>query len=589
MLSVALINPTKKERKEDCLMWKVTYTSVAPFASLGWLYLVQGIPYGLQDKFIPIQLRSNGLDYSSTADGGAAAADGGAATADSGAATADSGAASADSGAATADSGAATADGGAAAADSGAVAADGGTASADGGATAAADHGTAAADGGAAAADSGATAADGGAAAADGAAISVFVSLLKVLLVPWIAKGLWAPIVEVWGGRHRWLVYSLLGLALSSYAGSYMAPDDVVGIGCVLLSLNVFSAVQDVAVDGLALHILPNNQLGLGNTLQVVLYKVGCLVGGAGLTHLLAVTNWPVTFTILAFLYFITAALSYSLRNKNFLIEPCCEPDTQIDRYIAGTFSKNDTLHHTKEVTCQGPICNVSQQIQGYSLVKQVFSILKEIIETTGTLWLSAYVLLYKMGERGAINNMPLFLLDKGLSKQSLAFWNGTVCQGLSILGSFYGGIILTKPNVNIKTVLIKHSNYRLAAIIIQYFVIVLLNNFEVFGNENIWIFHVIGIASLCSLSYSSGIISTASFTLMMRVSRECTTETQASHYSVLASVEIAGKLLFATAAGFIIDSVGMSWTFTLFIILCTFPVLVLTAMPDHLCHLKEE
>ena len=39
----------------------VEYRSLA---SLGWLYLVQGIPYGLQDKFIPVQLRSLGLNYS---------------------------------------------------------------------------------------------------------------------------------------------------------------------------------------------------------------------------------------------------------------------------------------------------------------------------------------------------------------------------------------------------------------------------------------------------------------------------------------------------------------------------------------------
>lgn len=40
-------------------------------------------------------------------------------------------------------------------------------------------------------------------------------------------------------------------------------------IGCVLLFLNVFSAIQDVAVDGMAIQMLPDHQLGLGNTLQV--------------------------------------------------------------------------------------------------------------------------------------------------------------------------------------------------------------------------------------------------------------------------------------------------------------------------------
>ena len=41
------------------------------------------------------------------------------------------------------------------------------------------------------------------------------------------------------------------------------------GIGCVLLGMNIWSAVQDVAVDGLALQFLKDEQLGFGNTLQV--------------------------------------------------------------------------------------------------------------------------------------------------------------------------------------------------------------------------------------------------------------------------------------------------------------------------------
>ncbi|KAK8399272.1 hypothetical protein O3P69_003412 [Scylla paramamosain] len=229
-------------------------------ASLGWLYLVQGIPYGLQDKFLPVQLRSLGLNYSS-------------------------------------------------------------------------------------------------------------VSLLKLLLVPWIAKGVWAPLVEVCGGKQCWLLIATLGLGASSLAGSAIAPDDVASLGVMLLSLNLCSAVQDVAVDGLALHLLPDDHLSIGNTLQVVLYKVGCLVGGAGLTYLLMCSNWTITFTSLAAVYMTTAAWYMS-------------------------------------------------------------------------------------------------------------------------------------------------------------------------------------IASLCLLSFNSGVISTVTFTFMMVKSRECSPESQASHYSVLASVEVAGKLIFASLAG---------------------------------------
>lgn len=57
------------------------------------------------------------------------------------------------------------------------------------------------------------------------------------------------------------------------FSGSIIAPDDVMSLGIMLFSLNICSAVQDVAVDGLALQVLLDDQLSLGNTLQVRNYN----------------------------------------------------------------------------------------------------------------------------------------------------------------------------------------------------------------------------------------------------------------------------------------------------------------------------
>ncbi|XP_063588568.1 major facilitator superfamily domain-containing protein 3-like [Penaeus indicus] len=442
-------------------------TSVS-LTSLGWLYLVQGIPYGLQDKFIPIQLRSRGLQYSS-------------------------------------------------------------------------------------------------------------VSLLKALLFPWVAKGLWAPLVEIFGGKHCWLLVSLVALSASAYGGSLVIPEDVFEIGCVLLSLNVFSAIQDIAVDGLALEVLRDEHLGLGNTIQVVLYKVGCLLGGAGLTFLLDLTNWKITFNFLAFLYLFTAAWSIHLPTSSNMFVKYSVVDKENKRkssFKAGNDSQVNLDSAQDMSQCKD---------KAESQIKKVFGIIREVVTTPGTGWLSLYVLLYKMGERGAINNMPLFLLDKGMSKHLLAFWNGSVCQGLSILGSFYGGITLANKDADIKNVLLLHSVYRVFAVLVMLVLITLWNE------HYISIYFSSGIVSMCSLSFTSGVISTASFTLMMKVSRACKGETQASHYSALASIEIAGKLVFATLAGFVIESVGMASAFLTFTVLCTLPCMVLLIIPSHLCHLKNE
>ena len=47
-------------------------------------------------------------------------------------------------------------------------------------------------------------------------------------------------------------------------------------------------------------------------------------------------------------------------------------------------------------------------------------------------------------GEQGALTMMPLFLVDKGMTSYSVGFWTGLVGQGVSILGSFLGGWLIS-------------------------------------------------------------------------------------------------------------------------------------------------
>uniref|UniRef100_A0A0P4WD24 Major facilitator superfamily (MFS) profile domain-containing protein n=1 Tax=Scylla olivacea TaxID=85551 RepID=A0A0P4WD24_SCYOL len=348
----------------------------------------------------------------------------------------------------------------------------------------------------------------------------------------------------------------------------------------MLLSLNLCSAVQDVAVDGLALHLLPDDHLSIGNTLQVVLYKVGCLVGGAGLTYLLMCSNWTITFTSLAAVYMTTAAWVCCLSFKDPFSSKCSSEDKEMKNSDLLSKKENKEQFLAKEKTSQGQL--------DILMVERIFSIMREVVSSSGAVWVSLYVLLYKMGERGAINNMPLYLLDKGFSKESLAFWNGTVCQGLSVLGSVYGGVALRKPHYCIKTVILRYSCHRFILILTQCILIFLLE--QHLSASYIYTLQYMSIASLCLLSFNSGVISTVTFTFMMVKSRECSPESQASHYSVLASVEVAGKLIFASLAGFVIDNYGILWSFSLFAFLCLLPIIVIYAAPCYLySDLKRE
>lgn len=129
------------------------------------------------------------------------------------------------------------------------------------------------------------------------------ISATGVLFGPWALKFIWAPFVDRHGTRRQWLIV----LQLASV---------VVALGMAMLDLsstmtwlfigiaviNLLSATQDVATDGLAVQLLSGAQRGLGNGIQVGAYRIGMIVGGGGLLWLFSLAGWRVLFIAMAIL-----------------------------------------------------------------------------------------------------------------------------------------------------------------------------------------------------------------------------------------------------------------------------------------------
>ncbi|GAA5128535.1 MFS transporter [Alloalcanivorax gelatiniphagus] len=126
-----------------------------------------------------------------------------------------------------------------------------------------------------------------------------WIGLLALAALPWALKFLWAPWVDRlgWGRpghRKRWVLACqglvmviLLVLAVPGRAPWFQAGFPLLVL--LLLLLNLASATQDVAADGLAVRLLRPDLRGPGNSLQVLGYKVGLMLSG-GL--LLIATDW---------------------------------------------------------------------------------------------------------------------------------------------------------------------------------------------------------------------------------------------------------------------------------------------------------
>ena len=123
------------------------------------------------------------------------------------------------------------------------------------------------------------------------------IGLVSLVAVPWALKFLWAPFVESRGGhagsRKRWIVplqFAMAGGFL--LAATLDLPGQLPLLMGLLFALNALAATQDVAVDGLAVDLLPPDELGVGNAAQVVGFKGGMTVSGGILVWLTAQIDW---------------------------------------------------------------------------------------------------------------------------------------------------------------------------------------------------------------------------------------------------------------------------------------------------------
>ncbi|XP_011710215.1 major facilitator superfamily domain-containing protein 3 isoform X3 [Macaca nemestrina] len=236
------------------------------------------------------------------------------------------------------------------------------------------------------------------------------VGLAKVLYTPWLLKLAWAPLVDAQGSVRAWLTRSTAGLGLvcgllaglpPPGAGQAGLPAAVAGL---LLLLNLGAAVQDVALDALAVQLLEPAELGPGNTVQVVAYKLGAALAGGALLALQPTLSWPQLFLLLAATYWLAAALAWAAPALRRL--PQQAPSKQ----------RPHTAH-----------------------------LLRDVLAVPGTLWTAGFVLTYKLGEQGASSLFPLLLLDHGVSAPELGLWNGVGAVVCSIAGSSLGGTLLAK------------------------------------------------------------------------------------------------------------------------------------------------
>lgn len=229
------------------------------------------------------------------------------------------------------------------------------------------------------------------------------ISLTSFLYLPWGVKFLWAPAVDRIGTRRRWLLVTQLGSAGVAFA---LAATDLTGslrwLFVAIAAINLLSATQDIATDGLAVRLLGPRERGLGNGIQTGAYRIGMIAGGGGLLWVFAEGGWRVLLLTLGGLILLcTLPVVFLVRD---------EPSDGARRTV-------------------GPGTDGGLATAWWARLRR-----------PGVLALIGLLAAYKFGNAMASSIVGPFLHDVGLSLKEIALVSGALSSAGALLGSALGG-----------------------------------------------------------------------------------------------------------------------------------------------------
>jgi PAT family beta-lactamase induction signal transducer AmpG len=344
------------------------------------------------------------------------------------------------------------------------------------------------------------------------------VGFAGALSAPWLLKPLWAPLVDRYasdrfGRRRSWIVPLQAALASTCLAAAFV-PTEALALLLVLIGLtNLFAATMDIAVDGLAVDLLGVDELGWGNIAQVVGYKIGMLIGGGILVWASQWIGWNGLFMVITGI--IATALLITLAWR--------EPPPR--------------THST------------SDEPAPHTSFRVLFRTLLAAVRQPGGLALIVVIATYKTGEAIADAMFEPFLVRYAhWTPSDIGLVIGTWGMGFSLAGSFLGGYLASR--LGVYRALIGCAIARTASIGAVVWVGTL-------APEQVGAAEVV-FAKGCE-ELAGGGLTTAMFAFMMaRVDRRI----GATHYTLLAGIEVFGKALGGLPSGVIADEIGFAGTF---------------------------
>lgn len=242
------------------------------------------------------------------------------------------------------------------------------------------------------------------------------IGLLTLLQIPYVFKPVWAPFLDFfqfrqYGRRRTWLVIlPVLLLIALGMLGTLRPDNELPLISLIGIVISFLSASLDIVIDAYRREILPDHELGLGNTIHVNAYKLAGLVPGSLAFILADHLPWNVVFWIVALFMLPCVILAMVVR----------EPQLR--------------------------------QIPPRTLTAAFVEPLTEFFNRKGIkagIALIAFIFFYKLGDSLATSLATKFYLDMGYTKTEIGAVAKVAVLWGGLLGGFVGGFAMLKLSIH--------------------------------------------------------------------------------------------------------------------------------------------
>lgn len=341
------------------------------------------------------------------------------------------------------------------------------------------------------------------------------IGLFALVGIPYTWKFIWAPFIDrvvppLLGRRRGWMFIFQLALLLSIGAlGLFEPQQDIAVIAWFALAVAFFSASQDIVLDAYRREILPDAELGLGNSIHVQAYRISGLVPGALSLILADLLPWGTVFWITA--GFMAAGLALTLSIS--------EPETE--------------------------------RPPAYGLRESVVAPFREYVQRrqwSGVLLVLGFMFLYKLGDNMATALSTPFYLDLGFSKTQIGAVAKNAALWPSIIGGLLGGALMLRIGINRALWLFG---------VVQ---VVSILGFAVLADAGpvLWM-----LAVVISFEYLGVGLGTAAFTAF--IARETSKMYAATQFALFTALAALPRTFANASTGVLVEQVG--WTH--FFLLC--------------------